>query len=85
MVDKKLNDSKAITVRLKSILEYKENKIDFFRKYIIANINSEDINRYQVVIQIVNFIVEENDKFYVFKKVLVTISLRSYNDQQLGK
>jgi hypothetical protein len=67
LVDKKLNDSKAITVRLKSILEYKENKVDFFRKYIIANINSEDINRYQVVIQIVNFIIEENDKFYVFK------------------
>jgi hypothetical protein len=61
LVDKKLNDTKAITVRLKSILEYKENKVDFFRKYIISNINSEDINRYQVVIQIVNYIIEENE------------------------
>ena len=43
-VDKKVSDQEAIDKRINAILEYKENKAEFFKKYIMYNINSQDID-----------------------------------------
>jgi hypothetical protein len=70
LVDQKVGDQEAITKRINAILEYKTSKAEFFKKYIINNINSQDIDRYQYVIEIINNIIDEYDRFIVFKNYI---------------